>query len=467
MEVFGFLLLLFFATCTCSRQVGPSQSDRSLHARWDELPEGRRPPPRINPYASPNYDGAGYGVPEYMEEVRGVAERNPPYVTRPVVDEGSLRRPLDAPPAEGDSGLVLGRVRGGGQVWVLYLGSDLLGEKPAPSMMQTVGHGFSTFFRGTDDRQPGRAQAATRMQRVEGREEGNLISVLDDMKREIDENFGSWSSDAAVSESVQRFIFSSAMENMYSELDVSHGNLPVQIMDNRSPSRQFPASGSGNQLPSNMGNYRPYGPDTFGGQYRKRSDVLGSISSSSTSSSSGDSATSMEAAYETYFQAFTVAQSNASTILIPIVKNMMSRSNSSLVWNAAWSLFADLTGSSPSIIGPFSFGFNSIQSLEDHIFASLSTNSSMLNQTMVAKNGKNATIELTKDMIMATTGEAITIYNEGWANATAALNATGLMPVMAMLASRMSPTNQSVIPSQFSSKAPSSYDNAFFLDYPH
>ena len=465
MEIFDFLLLLLSATHTCSRRVGPSQSHHSLYARVEAVPEEDpgRPPPRINPWASPDYEGNDYPMPKYMQNVENVADKKPPWDTRPVVNDESLYKLEDDPPADQGTGLVMGRSGDGKQVWQLWLGEDLLGPKPAATVIETVGYGFARFFRGADARQPDRVEAAKRIRYVAGREEGNLVGFLGDMKNEIEDLFGSYSSSEASALSARRFIWSSAMEDLYTKLDQQNPGVPVQVLDNRYPGGQAPASGSGSKLPSNFGNYRGYGPDTFGDQKRKR-DVISTITGAVLPSNS-NSTMNQESAYEAYFEAFIVAQSNASIILIPIIEEMMSRSNSSLVWNAAWSLFADLTGSSPSVIGPFSFGFNSIGSLEDHIFASLGNSSHLLNQTMATKRTNGTALDLAKDLIMATTGEAIEIYNEGWANATAALNKTGLMPVMASLASNMSPLNESEIPSQFLSNTTSSYDNSFFLDY--
>jgi len=65
--------------------------------------------------------------------------------------------------------------------------------------------------------------------------------------------------------------------------------------------------------------------------------------------------------YEMYLAAFQLAQANASQILFPIIKEMVSRSNSSLVYGAAWSLFADLTAAGPMVFSPFFRGMNCIQ----------------------------------------------------------------------------------------------------------
>ena len=483
MELFALFFTLFFATQACSRSHGLSGSHNHLHARLPPVsePEGEGkgpewPPPEISRDGIYIWDGYNNVLIGYTEEsAQNLAAKRPSWETQRKDDLESLYPPSKDPPKLGESDLILSQPKEGKQVWLLYLEPEILGHlifdgkfvRP-DSFSGKVAH-FSQFTKsfvgGNDERTPEREKAAQDLEEFERLHGGDLENALALLRSKVPPLFDTSRYDAAQADVILRQPWNLKLGSIFDEASSAEKGLRVVFIDNSDPSDRALAPVS-LSLPSNMFSYipsfkRPTLTLSGWNWKQKRSNILNTLTTSVEPQNS-NSTMNLESEYEAYLGAFTASSSNVSAIIGPIVQEMLRRSNSSLVWNAAWSLFADLTGSSPVIQGPFSFGFNCMESLENTAFALLS-NSSSANQT-TTKNGTTL-LDIQKTYIMAVTFEAMEIYNEGWMNATAALNNTNLLETMSSLAANMSPTNFSIIPSQYRTNSSTSYDSSYFLQY--
>lgn len=183
----------------------------------------------------------------------------------------------------------------------------------------------------------------------------------------------------------------------------------------------------------------------------KRESSLNSIEETESGTLSGNEKASQSTAeFEMYLAAFQNARANASEIIMPVIQKMTSGTNSSLVFGAAWSLYSDLTFSSPYVMGPFTHGVNCLTWIEDNIF------------NITQHNVSDPVQKRRQTQILALDQMLLDLYNEAWANATAALNQTGLLTEMMTLAQYLSPADQSVIPPAYTRYSSPAYDTSFF-----
>lgn len=63
--------------------------------------------------------------------------------------------------------------------------------------------------------------------------------------------------------------------------------------------------------------------------------------------------------YQEFLQVFSILQSNATDLIMPLVADMVAGHNSTLVWDAAWEI---MSLANPDIIveGPFLYGMHSL-----------------------------------------------------------------------------------------------------------
>jgi len=153
--------------------------------------------------------------------------------------------------------------------------------------------------------------------------------------------------------------------------------------------------------------------------------------------------------FQTYLNAFKALQAQVSDTIFPFLDTMTRDSNSSLLYNAAWSIYCDLTGTSPYVIGPFSYGRNCLEHLEDRYIAA--TSSSMSDPVV--------------RWMFAVNSVLLTRYNDAWGNATAALNQSGLLDTIVALSERLAPEDPAVLPAGYKTYQPKNYDSRFFLSH--
>ena len=185
--------------------------------------------------------------------------------------------------------------------------------------------------------------------------------------------------------------------------------------------------------------------------HTKRESPLDTIEQEEGGTLSGNQTSSQSAAeFELYLAAFQAARANASEIIMPIIQNMTAGTNSSLVFGAAWSLYSDLTFSSPYVIGPFTHGLDCLTWIEDNIF------------NITKYNTSDPVQKRRQSQILALDQMLLDKYNEAWTSATAALNKTGLLTNMMTLAEYLSPVDTSVMPPGFATYSSPAYDTSFF-----
>lgn len=154
--------------------------------------------------------------------------------------------------------------------------------------------------------------------------------------------------------------------------------------------------------------------------------------------------------YQTYLAAFRTAQSNVSEIITPFLDTMLNGTNSSIVYDAAWSIYSDLTGTSPMIVGPFMYGMHILDWIEDQMFGKGP------NVTAMSESDKFA-----MDEVLATHSVLLDLYYYAWNNSMAALSKTTLLEDMATLAQYLSTNDTSALGTYANYTSPA-YDSRFF-----
>ena len=86
--------------------------------------------------------------------------------------------------------------------------------------------------------------------------------------------------------------------------------------------------------------------------YHERLDPLQEISSESNSQAQQSSNNSVEAEFEEYLAFYYETQNSISDALFPFFDTVLNNTNSSDIYNTVWSVFSDITGIGPKIIGP-------------------------------------------------------------------------------------------------------------------
>ena len=251
-----------------------------------------------------------------------------------------------------------------------------------------------------------------------------------------------------------------------------------------------------NRPPSGGSEYGPPIADQFDlldvsgtTSYRKhkRDNPITSIQGQEGNSQNGvtNDTNDLSASFQLYLSAFDSAQSNVSALLFPFLDAIMNGTNSSIVYDAAWSIFSDLTGSGPYVIGPFFHGTNCLDWIEDQLFANYtsinlnSTSTSLtafdLNSTSTSSSGpyanstSNATaLALAEEIIvleyLAVHQVLLDLYNYAWTNGSSTANATGLLADMASLSNYLWPNDTSIAGAYWNSSTPT-YDLKYFTTY--
>ncbi|KAI4207646.1 MAG: hypothetical protein LQ346_000453 [Caloplaca aetnensis] len=128
--------------------------------------------------------------------------------------------------------------------------------------------------------------------------------------------------------------------------------------------------------------------------------------------------------------AYDVVQRNATDVIWPFIENMLAASNSSLVYEAAFAVYAHLTMAPVAVSGPFAYGMHALDEYEDGLVESGASNETMT-------------------MVYAIDGILIDLYETAWQNATAALDATDLPEDFEFLADYLDPKDRSLLPDYF------------------
>lgn len=136
-----------------------------------------------------------------------------------------------------------------------------------------------------------------------------------------------------------------------------------------------------------------------------------------------------------YLDSFESVQANITGVIWPSIEDMQAASNSSLVYEAAFAVYAHLTMAPVSISGPFAYGMHALDDYEDWLISSGASNETMT-------------------LVYAIDGILIDLYQTAWRNATTALSATHLVENLGVLADYLDPRDQSLLPDDFKNVDP-------------
>jgi len=157
------------------------------------------------------------------------------------------------------------------------------------------------------------------------------------------------------------------------------------------------------------------------------------LESSSTQSGSPPSTAERAAQFASYLSAYQATQAKISAAIFPIIDELTDGSNSSLIYTMAWSLWVDLTRAPQIVRGPYSHGGHAFDQLEEEY---ASANNLSKNDT--------AYIEY-----IAMNAVLIEWYQNAWARASAAANATGLLTHLATLNGYLITNDTAIMPPGF------------------
>ena len=186
---------------------------------------------------------------------------------------------------------------------------------------------------------------------------------------------------------------------------------------------------------------------------KRQSPITSITNQEGNSAAGGNDTVGTQAEFQQYIDAFRAGQANVSDLIFPFLDTILNGTNSSIVYDAALSIYSDLTGSSPYVIGPFFHGMNCIEWVEDQIANS------------TAANISTPADYLAKLEYQAVHHVLLELYDYAYSNGSAAINQTGLLADMATLASYLSPQDMSVLPTNYKSYVAKSYDDAYFTTY--
>ena len=152
-----------------------------------------------------------------------------------------------------------------------------------------------------------------------------------------------------------------------------------------------------------------------------------------------------DADVEAFLAAFYTAQGNVTEAIWPIIDDLTAGTNSTDIHNLAWSVY-DMALPPMSYNGVFKYGLNSLDWLEDQMAQNMSINSTEY------------------QMAAGYHGYLEELYDNAWANATAAANATGMLDDLNFLAGLSAAFNTS-LPSDWNTSAsnPSSVNADYFV----
>ncbi|KAL8646918.1 MAG: hypothetical protein Q9226_006656 [Calogaya cf. arnoldii] len=125
-----------------------------------------------------------------------------------------------------------------------------------------------------------------------------------------------------------------------------------------------------------------------------------------------------------------ISGKNTTDLIWPFIEDTLAASNSSLVYEAAFAVYAHLTMAPVAISGPFAYGMHEFDEYENWLLESGASNETMT-------------------MVYAIDGILIDLYEAAWQEATAALGATELRDDFDFLADYLDPKDRSLLPDSF------------------
>ena len=183
----------------------------------------------------------------------------------------------------------------------------------------------------------------------------------------------------------------------------------------------------------------------------KDRDVLDSIFNTGKNTTAANS--NAAAQYQIFLNEYTALQSHLSTLTYPVIKSVIashaagSANNTTdyaLIHNIAMGAYAEIVALPIAISGPFMFGSNCLDWLQESYFNG--TNSSIATIAAVS----NITDDDLQTLEFFATYEKVgQVYDAAWRNGTAAANATGALDVFWALQGRLMANDTGIIPRHF------------------
>ena len=161
----------------------------------------------------------------------------------------------------------------------------------------------------------------------------------------------------------------------------------------------------------------------------------------------------LTADFQIYLNTFNSLQANITALIIPALTPLVQSTNDSMVLDIAWSIYTQLTGSSVVVAGPYMYGMHCFDALEAQYFKAHNISSNV------------TTFDTQTQLYLAYHYELIETYTAAWANATLAVNGTGMLEGMSLLFKYLTPQDSSVAYDGYYTQPSMSYDDSFFKTF--
>lgn len=184
---------------------------------------------------------------------------------------------------------------------------------------------------------------------------------------------------------------------------------------------------------NNDGRGPPYHTTNQNSGYRRKAkrDMNQITNINSQISSQTTTTTDLQQQYELNLLAYQTVSANATELLYPVIDSILASSNLTIIHDMAFSLL-QIVGSPQSMVGPFMYGTTDFDWFEEQI-----------THNMTDKQKQN---DPNVQLMYAQNGLLIELYEQAWANGTAAANATGYLRDLENLASHLITNDTSIIP---------------------
>jgi len=231
---------------------------------------------------------------------------------------------------------------------------------------------------------------------------------------------------------------SAGQSRMFAEarnLAIAHPGYAMYYYDNRLNTASFRVQP--NRGPylggNNDGRGYPYHTTNQNPGYRRKvkRDMNQITNINSQISDQTTTTTDLQQQYELNLLAYQTVSANATELLFPVIDQILASSNLTIIHDMAFSLL-QIVSAPQSMVGPFMYGTTDFDWLEDQITHNMTDEQK--------QNDPNV------QLMYAQNGLLIQLYEQAWANGTAAANATGYLSDLETLASHLITNDTSVIP---------------------
>ena len=175
-----------------------------------------------------------------------------------------------------------------------------------------------------------------------------------------------------------------------------------------------------------------------GKQRQRRENIVDDVATTQGDPEHAESEGEESEDFKNYLTPFEEAQKKAVKIVTPILHDMVAGSTASQIYDAALSIYADLTYYPVSVIGPFHNGENDLDDREEQYKEDLDGNKDLKPEDRTGSY----------DNLLAFNGVLILKYERAWKKATEALDKDQLREEMPNLAGFLDVANEKAIPKE-------------------